>query len=391
MPMNPLEAQLHYPRGEELPAVGKRIDLSPGVAWLRMPLPFALDHINLWLLRDHLSGRDGWTLVDCGASTEAIRQAWDQLIEAPLTEGGLDGLPILRIICTHMHPDHVGLAAMLADRFDCALWMTVGEYGLCRVLSQGLPGADGASAYDHYRSHGVVDAERLAKLRKHGAHSFRSLVPDVPSRFRRIRDGESIRIGYRQWQVITGCGHSPEHASLYSESADPVGLSPGQSASELAVDPILISGDMVLPRISTNTSVWEIEPESNPVQWFMDSIEQFRRCSPRTLVLPSHGKPFEGLHTRIDQLRDHHHARLQEVREACDSLDCCAMDIVPIMFRRPLDTHQISFALGEALGHLHALWYAGELTRYVDDQQVLRFRKAAPSSRKHAINEAGVL
>jgi glyoxylase-like metal-dependent hydrolase (beta-lactamase superfamily II) len=289
------------------------------------------------------------------------------LIAAPAGGDGLDALPVLRIICTHMHPDHVGLAAMLAQRFDCALWMTVGEYGLCRVLSQALPGADGTSAFEHYRRHGVIDAQALAALRKHGAYSFRSLVPEVPSRFRRIRDGESIWIGSRPWQVITGCGHSPEHASLYSEyrydAEDPT-----------SIDPILISGDMVLPRISTNTSVWEIEPESNPVQWFMDSIERFRHCSDKALVLPSHGKPFTGLHRRIDQLIDHHRARLEDVRAACEQADCSAMDIVPMMFRRPLDTHQISFALGEALGHLHALWYAGVLSRHVDDQQVIRFR-----------------
>ncbi|MEN9515639.1 MAG: hypothetical protein RIQ95_2267 [Pseudomonadota bacterium] len=366
--MNPLEKELHYPFDDRLPATGQRFDLGPDVAWLRMPLPFALDHINLWLLPDCIEGRKGWTLVDCGASTEDIREAWERLIAAPKGALGLDGLAILRIICTHMHPDHVGLAAMLAERFDCALWMTVGEYGLCRVLSQALPGADGTSAFEHYRRHGVIDAQKLAQLRKHGAHSFRSLVPNVPSRFRRIRDGESIAIGFRHWQVITGCGHSPEHASLYSESRL-------DAQGKKVLDPLLISGDMVLPRISTNTSVWEIEPESNPVQWFMDSIKRFNGCSEQSLVLPSHGKPFVGLHTRIKQLLDHHQARLDEVRAACAQSDCSAMDIVPMMFRRPLDTHQISFALGEALGHLHALWYAGELTRQTDDQQVIRFRK----------------
>ncbi|NCV90552.1 MAG: MBL fold metallo-hydrolase [Betaproteobacteria bacterium] len=216
--MNLLEAQLHYPWDTTLPEIGRRLDLTADLAWLRMPLPFALDHINLWLLRDCIEGQEGWTLVDCGASTDAIREAWEQLIAAAPGQQGLDGLPIVRIICTHMHPDHLGLAAMLAKRFACSLWMTVGEYGLCRVLSQALPGADGESAFEHYRSHGVMDAEKLAQLRKHGAFSFRSLVPEVPSRFRRIRDGEVLRIGNRNWQVITGSGHSPEHASLYSES-----------------------------------------------------------------------------------------------------------------------------------------------------------------------------
>ncbi|NBO43657.1 MAG: MBL fold metallo-hydrolase [Betaproteobacteria bacterium] len=392
--MNLLEAQLHYPWDTTLPEIGRRLDLTADLAWLRMPLPFALDHINLWLLRDCIEGQEGWTLVDCGASTDAIREAWEQLIAAAPGQQGLDGLPIVRIICTHMHPDHLGLAAMLAKRFACSLWMTVGEYGLCRVLSQALPGADGESAFEHYRSHGVMDAEKLAQLRKHGAFSFRSLVPEVPSRFRRIRDGEVLRIGNRNWQVITGSGHSPEHASLYSESLAFEGETLSQAlahpqSDRLMGQPILISGDMVLPRISTNTSVWEIEPESNPVQWFVEGISRFRRCKAETLVLPSHGKPFEGLHTRIEQLRNHHAERLDEVRRACEQADCSAMDIVPVMFRRPLDTHQISFALGEALGHLHALWYAGELTRYRDQQQVFRFRPSSGSvSRASVAGEA---
>jgi len=390
--MNPREQELHYPLGDRLPAQGIRLDLREGIAWIRMPLPFALDHINLWLLRDRIEGREGWTLVDCGASTPAIRECWSKLIDAPLGGGGLDGLPILRVVCTHMHPDHVGLAAMLARRFDCALWMTVGEYALCRILAQPPGGEQDRLVLAFYRSLGMADPAPQALGARRGTHAFHRLVPELPQRFRRIRDGESVRIGRRNWKVITGCGHSPEHASLYSDcSPSPQQFRDG-SANDLnpngrrvddldpdgasANDPILISGDMVLPRISTNTAVWEIEPESNPVQWYLDSIRRLSGCNPQTLVLPSHGRPFVGLHQRIEQLCHHHEERLKEVRHACADKACSALDIVPIMFRRPLDHHQLGFALGEALGHLHALWYAGELTRRIDANGMMRFHAA---------------
>lgn len=398
--MNPQEQELHYPLGDRLPAGGARLDLREGIAWIRMPLPFALDHINLWLLRDCFDGREGWTLVDCGASTAATRECWSKLIDSPQGGGGLDGLPILRVLCTHMHPDHVGLAAMLARRFDCALWMTVGEYALCRILAQPPSDAQDGLVLAFYRSLGMADPASQALGARRGSHAFHRLVPELPRRFRRIRDGELIRIGRRNWKVITGCGHSPEHACLYSDcsAADHLsavggaehpqtalgratihqrtgscadGRSPGSSSAN---DPILISGDMVLPRISTNTAVWEIEPESNPVQWYLDSIRRLSGCNPQTMVLPSHGRPFVGLHRRIEQLCLHHAERLEEVRHACADRICSALDIVPIMFRRPLDDHQLGFALGEALGHLHALWYAGELTRRIDDSGVMRFR-----------------
>jgi glyoxylase-like metal-dependent hydrolase (beta-lactamase superfamily II) len=387
--MNPRELELHYPLCDRLPEEGARLDLRDGIAWIRMPLPFALDHINLWLLRDRFEGREGWTLVDCGASTSAIRECWSKLIDAPQGGGGLDGLPILRVVCTHMHPDHVGLAAMLVRRFDCALWMTVGEYALCRILAQPPDDEQDRLVLAFCRSLGMADPVSQALGARRGTHAFHRLVPELPPLFRRIRDGESIRIGRRSWKVITGCGHSPEHASLYSDCSPSHPQPADASADELnsnggsTSDPILISGDMVLPRISTNTAVWEIEPESNPVQWYLESIRRLSGCNPQTLVLPSHGRPFVGLHRRIEQLCLHHEERLREVRNACAEKTCSALDIVPIMFRRPLDGHQLGFALGEALGHLHALWYAGELTRWIDANGVIRFH-AAQAEDAHA-------
>jgi glyoxylase-like metal-dependent hydrolase (beta-lactamase superfamily II) len=182
----------------------------------------------------------------------------------------------------------------------------------------------------------------------------------MPLSFIRIIEGEGIRIGGRRWQVIIGLGHSPEHASLYCEE-----------------ERLLISGDMVLPRISTNVSVGAIEPLSNPVQWFLDSLRRFERCAPDTLVLPSHGRPFRRLHVRLRQLADHHQERLSMLLSACGGGPISAAQAVPLMFNRTFDTHQMTFALGEALAHLHALWYAGEATRRVGNDEVVRFAAAS--------------
>ncbi|MCL4746855.1 MAG: MBL fold metallo-hydrolase, partial [Burkholderiaceae bacterium] len=337
--MNPLENQLDYPLGDMLPDPATTIEVAPGIRWVRMPLPFALDHINLWLLRDDFDG-EGWTLIDCGISSAEIRGLWERLFA-----DGLDGLPIRRILCTHTHPDHVGLAHWIHQRFGAPLWMTMGEYALGRVFSAMLPGADGDSDASHFRRHGVPPGALLEAIRARGKHYFSSLVPAMPLSFRRIREGELVRIGGRDWRVVIGIGHSPEHASLYCEA-----------------DALLISGDMVLPRISTNVSVFETEPESNPVDWFIASLRKFVPCREDTLVLPSHGKPFRGLHTRIGQLVDHHDERLALVIAACRARAPSAYEVTPILFPRPLDTHQSTFAIGESLAHLHALWYRGRVT-----------------------------
>jgi len=347
--MNDLESQLEYPLGETLPAPGAVHELAPGLCWLRMPLPFALNHINLWLVRDQVEGKGGWSVIDSGVGTDATRAAWEQVFD-----DSLRGESLLRVFATHCHPDHVGLADWLCSRFGAPLWMTTGEYGFARMMSSALPGVDGSAAIPHFQRHGLDDPELVAQM-KGRRNYYPSLVAGVPLSYIRMQDGQQIRIGERRWRVITGFGHSPEHAALYCE--------------ELKV---LISGDMVLPRISTNVSVFAIEPESNPLQSYLDSLGKFAALPADTLVLPSHGKPFRGLHTRIVQLREHHHARLAEVVEAC-ATPRSAFDIVPIMFRRALDAHQLSFALGEALAHLHKLWFDGIVRRVIGDDGIIRF------------------
>ncbi|MEN3275185.1 MAG: hypothetical protein V7631_975 [Massilia sp.] len=348
--MNPLESQLAYPFGDALPAPGTVREVVPGLGWLRMPLPFALDHINIWLLEDARAGRTGFSIVDTGVATEPTRAAWEAIFA-----GAMADAPVLRVLATHCHPDHVGLSGWLCDRFNAPFWATAGEFGFARMMAAALPGVDGPSAIPHFERHGLTDPAMLEQMRSRRNY-YPSLVPAVPEAYTRLQDGQTITIGQASWRVITGFGHSPEHASLYSEALN-----------------VLISGDIVLPRISTNVSVFAVEPEGNPLQQYLDSLGKFASLPEDTLVLPSHGRPFRGLHTRIEQLRAHHVARLAEVLEACRTARS-AVDIVPIMFRRQLDAHQLSFALGEALAHLHKLWNDGMLERVTGVDGIVRFQ-----------------
>lgn len=352
--MNPLEAQLAYPFGATLPALGTTHDIAPGLLWLRMGLPFALDHINLWLVEDRFAGLDGvvhgYSAIDCGIADDGSRSAWESVFS-----GHMQGLPLVRVIATHCHPDHIGLSGWLCARWNAPLWMTAGEYAYARMMSASLPGVDGTASVAHFQRHGLNDPAMLTQLQSRKNY-YSSLAPEIPRAYARIQDDQHFMIGAHRWRVITGFGHAPEHASLYCEDLH-----------------VLISGDMVLPRISTNVSVFSLEPEANPLQLFLDSLSKFANLPSDTLVLPAHGKPFRGLHTRIAQLRAHHAMRLDEVLALCGTPQSAA-DIVPVMFRHPLDAHQLSFALGEALAHLHLLWQCGRLRRTLCADNIIRFR-----------------
>lgn len=352
--MNPLEHELTYP-WTDVPAPGTVTTVRPGVHWLRMRLPFALDHINLWLLDDEIDGQRGWTIVDCGISTDETKAAWEKLFAT-----AFDGRPLLRVICTHFHPDHIGLAYWLttggdSPRWHVRLWMTATEYAFGRFMSLGGLANAGEHTARHFFRHGLTDPGALAQIRARGATYYPRLVPAVPQSYRRIADGDAIAIGppgaRRVFQVFIGYGHAPEHASLFA---------PAQRDESA----LLISGDMVLPRISTNVGVYDFEPDGDPLPLYLRSIDRYLTLPADTLVLPSHGKPFIGLHQRIAQQHAHHQARLAEVLKACAAPQTAA-GIVPLLFKRELDLHQTTFALGESLAHLHLLWHQGQLVRRV--------------------------
>lgn len=355
--MNALESALRYPfdtpAGETLAPSGGTLKIAPGVRWIRMALPFALNHINLWLLRDELDGQQGWTVVDCCIDRAESRAQWEEIFE-----GELEGLPILRVIVTHMHPDHIGLAHWLCERWTtrehtCMLWISATDFNAARMACLASPempaGHGGEAAAAFVSSHGMSNPDYLKQIRERTGY-YAHMVPRVPASYVRIMDGMTVKIGGQNWHCISGYGHAPEHIALHCPA---LGL--------------LIAGDMMLPRISTNVSVYDLEPEANSLKLFLDSIAKMKSLPEDTLILPSHGKPFIGLHERIKQLEEHHAERLAEVMTACAGKPQTAHDIVAIMFKRTLDLHQLTFAQGEALAHLHLLMFEGRLVRKKQD------------------------
>ena len=355
--MNLLERELHYPFDEKLPEPGGAMEVAPGIRWIRMTLPFALNHVNLWLLRDEMDGPEGkvqgWTVVDCCIARDESRAQWEQVFATQL-----EGLPILRVIVTHMHPDHVGLADWICKRWNAPLWMSATDYYVARNLtSPGASdnGAGGEKAAAFFGMHGLVDPEALARIRERTSY-FRDMVPSMPPSFVRMLDGGTVSIGGRAWRCISGFGHAPEHIALYCAEGN-----------------VLIGGDMMLPRISTNVSVNADEPEADSLRLFLESIVKFDVLPKDVLALPSHGKPFTGVHRRIEQLQEHHRDRLAELLAGCVARPLSAAEAVPIMFKRELDVHQLTFAMGETVAHLHLLWFAGQLQRRLGDDGIYRF------------------
>ena len=345
-----MPAVLDYPFAAP-PDPGTVIEVAPRVFWLRMPLPFALDHINLWLLADE----DGFTLVDCGFGDGATRAIWERHFATTLAVQ-----PIRRIIATHCHPDHVGNAAWLSARFDAPVSMTPAEYLTAHALAGQHAGYGPGPTVRFFGRHGMA-AEHVAAMEARGNH-YRKGVPELPESFERLQDGAEQTAGGTTWRVIEGHGHSPEHASLHSRERN-----------------VLISGDMLLPRISTNVSVWAPEPDGDPLGAFLASIAAFEMLPPDTLVLPSHGLPFRGIPVRVAQLASHHDARLSELAAAVDGAASAvsAADVVPVLFRRELDLQQRYFAMGEAIAHLNHLWRTGRIARHVGANGAVRFASAS--------------
>jgi glyoxylase-like metal-dependent hydrolase (beta-lactamase superfamily II) len=334
---------------EGTPAPGEAISVADGVLWLRLPLPFVLDHINVWALRDG----DGWTLVDTGVRMKTTIEAWEQAFAGPL-----EGLPVKRVIVTHMHPDHVGMAGWLTERFGCRLWMSRLEYVTCRLLAADTGREAPEDGVRFYRAAGWSE-EQIAGYRERFG-GFGKGVHHLPESYRRLADNDEIEIGGKAWRVVVGNGHSPEHACLYRDE-----------------DQLLISGDQVLPRISSNVSVWPTEPDADPLTDWLDSIEKLRRTFPaETLVLPSHGEPFRGLHDRLDALERGHERSLVRLAKRLGAAPCRAVDVFGVLFARAIGDGLLGMATGEGVAHLNCLKERGLAVAEPDEAGVLWWRAA---------------
>lgn len=332
----------------ELPEPGETQEIAPGIHWLRMPLPFALSHINLWLLEEE----DGWAIVDSGVHTGVTRGVWERIFVSVM-----QNRPASRVFATHLHPDHAGCAGWLCSRFDVELWMPREEYLLCRVLvaDTGRPTPDAGTRF--YAAAGFPPTAMAHYHKMFGL--FGKYVSPLPEAYRRLADGDRIRIGHRDWEVIVGRGHSPEHACLHCPA-----------------DELLISGDQLLPTISSNVSVYPTEPAANPLAEWLASLRAMQARLPAdVLVLPAHGKPFRGAHRRLAMLIEEHLQALADLEAFCRE-PRRAVDVFPTLFRSPIDERNLIMATGESIAHLNYLLAEGRLTVDTDAAGVRWYRTA---------------
>ncbi len=324
---------------ENKPEDGEIIDIAPGVRWLRMPLPMVgLDHINLWIIEDG----DGWTVVDTGVHNPITIEIWESVIATHL-----ENRPIKRLICTHFHPDHMGIAGWFIEHKLAELWTSRCEWMLGVTLSSPREDNWKDSSRLFYQRAGA-DKE-VSDLFVEGENPYASQVLRIPASYHRISHGDEFVIGGETWNVMTGHGHSPEHICLFN---------PGQN--------ILISGDIILPRISPNQGVWPSEPDQNPLGEYLESLDKFEDLPEDTLVLPSHGIPFTGLHKRIEELRHHHDDRLAVALRAC-AKGASSWEVSAKLFSPDLlGMHKI-LALSETIAHLNYLFKTGKISRTLAD------------------------
>jgi len=336
---------LTYPF-EDAPDFGEAREIVPGLLWLRMPLPMALDHINLYLLED----RDGWWVVDTGIALGETQQLWERVFDRYL-----GAKPVKAVVSTHFHPDHTGMAGWLCERWKAPFYITAGEYYMGLAFSR--------TTSEHYswvaeqnmlRAGYSPDKVRQAEASYGG---FGSIITPMPTAYRRLEDGALLSINGHRWQVVVGRGHSPEHACLYCGGRN-----------------ILLSGDQVIPRITSNISVPGSEPEGNPLKEWFRSLDHLLETLPAdTLVLPAHNTPFYGVHERLRFLIEHHEDQLLALEEACRRATPSAMELLPVLFKRELDEHNLGLALGECIAHLNYLHQRGQLARSEDGEGCYRY------------------
>lgn len=328
----------------ESPAPGSLTPMTDDLLWLRCALPFRLNHVNLWLLREG----ENWAIVDTGLGSTATQEIWLNLFNTTLAPAKPQ-----RVISTHFHPDHMGCAGWLVKQFQLPFHAPFSEWTYGQMLSL-MPPERYTHIASHYYTRLGLTGERYDSVMQYGNHYARGVTP-LPDAIHRLRDNDSLQIGKTTWSVMLVGGHTPEHACLYN-----------------AEDKILIAGDQVLPFISPNISVSFFDLESDPLSDYLASLQRLSALPEETLVLPSHGIPFRGLHKRIAVLKAHHAERLDLLAASCTTPKTVA-ELMDILFPQMLDQHQIMFAIGEAAAHANHLVAQGRLVR--EAGAVFRYHK----------------
>jgi len=333
---------------DDKPADDSTQQVADGIHWLRMPLPFAINHINLWLLEDN----DGWAVVDTGIHSDVSKNVWKQVISSVMGDK-----PINHVVVTHLHPDHVGCAGWLTDEFDIDLWMTRDEYLLCRVLVADTGRAAPEEGVSFYHAAGFAP-EAMHNYQKMFGMFGRYVAP-MPEAYKRLKQGDELMFAGHKWEVLIGRGHSPEHACFIDAERN-----------------LFISGDQLLPTISSNVSVYPTEPKANPLKDWLDSLRMLKASLPEdVLVLPAHGKPFRGAHERLDALIAEHVDGLDKLLEHCKE-PRRALDTFPALFKSRITDRNLMMATGESVAHLNYLIDEGSVVAETDADDVTWYRQA---------------
>lgn len=339
---------LTYKFEDRIPAPGDIVQVSDGVFWIRLPIFGRLNHINVWLLRDY----DGWTIVDTGIHNDQVQALWQSVFDHHL-----DGLPINRVIATHLHSDHTGNAGWITRMWDCELWMSRADFYMCKVMAADGPSDVPEDAIRFYRRAGFTE-QRLERYRERFGQFGANIAP-LPAGYRRITDGQYLDIGGREWRAVIGHGHAPEHVCLY--------------CPELK---IIIAGDQILPKITPNVSVQPSEPLANPLREWITSCGRFRELlPPNLLVLPAHQSLYEGVHERLTELIDWHEVALEKLYDLC-STPKRAVDVFPALFKSEITDMSFFPATGESIAHLHCALERRMLTFTEDENGVLWWQQA---------------
>ena len=326
---------LRYP-WETPPAEGEAIEVADGVLWMRLPLPMKLDHVNIYVLNEG----ESWTVIDTGFASKRSKAIWARLLQGPL-----GGKPVTQVVVTHHHPDHVGLAGWFQSEHGAELITTRTAWLFARMLTLDEQEQPVAETIDFYRSAGM-DAEILAQRSTERPFNFADVVAPMPLGFTRIKQGDVIRMGGRDWDVHMGNGHAPEHATFWSRD-----------------DNLVLSGDQILPSISPNIGVYATEPMADPIADWLEACERLAGLArPDHMVLGGHKLPFTGLPVRMKQLIDNHHGALQRLLEHID-VPKAAGDCFAPLFKRNIGAGEYGLALVEAVAHLSHLHQSGLATR----------------------------
>ncbi len=338
------DTRLDFPI-DEVPKNGTLFSIQKDIHWVRMPLPMDLNHINLWII----GSKEECTLVDSGMFLEDVKNAWSDLIDK-------EKLSFKRVIVTHMHPDHIGLAGWFTSNFNIPLYMSRTDYLQCRVLAADTGDNVPHEAIDFYTQAGLSESQIKAYVERFGF--FGSMIHRLPNSFNRLKDGDRIILNNESWEIIDGKGHTMEHLCLFSKDKN-----------------IFIAGDQLLPKITSHVGVFPTEPEANPLEDWLNSCKKLLDKLPEdVLVLPAHGRPFVGAHKRLNTIINHHETSLDKLLDFL-SEPKRSVDVFSVLFKRKIDDGNFLMATGESIAHLNCLFNRGLIDKRLKNKEIFYEQK----------------